>query len=508
MALLHARNLTKSYGEISVLRGVSLDLEPKCRAALVGDNGCGKSTLLRLLAGLESPDGGVLRRSASALLLDQRKELDGAALPEEGRQRKAEGLFSATELPREETASGGERMKLALSQALSGGAELLLLDEPTNDLDFDGTRQLLQLLRGYPGGVLAVSHDRYFLDQLAEVCFELEDGVLQRYQGGYSDYRRERERRRSAAQKRFEEERKEQERIRQAIRQSEAWAEKAHRQSTQADGSGLKKGKKEERRAKAKKLDRQAKAKTKRLERQLQQAAPAPPEERRVFLRLESGGQGGRRILQAQGLALGYAGKPLAAGADFFLLRGERMAVFGPNGCGKSTLLHTILGRTAPLAGELWLSPGLDVGVLEQGEEGLPEGMEALAFLREMLGPVDGRARSLLHQLGLDRRHLGQRIASLSLGERMKLKLSLLLLQGDELLLLDEPTTCLDASARDALENALLQYGGTLLLVSHDVYFLSRLCDRCLLFEEGTLRRDEHPFAQLLSGMEEELYHK
>ena len=94
MALLHARNLTKSYGETSVLRGVSLDLEPKCRAALVGDNGCGKSTLLRLLAGLESPDGGVLRRSASALLLDQRKELDGAALPEEGRQRRAEGLFS------------------------------------------------------------------------------------------------------------------------------------------------------------------------------------------------------------------------------------------------------------------------------------------------------------------------------------------------------------------------------------------------------------------------------
>lgn len=499
MALLHVRNVVKSYGETKVLSGVDMDLERGCRASLVGANGCGKSTLLRILAGQETADGGQIRLFAPAVLLSQSKELDGSAHLDEGLRRRAERTLSQTELPEEETASGGEKTKKALSLALAADAGLLLLDEPTNDLDFDGVNRLLDMLAGYAGGLLVVSHDRYFLDALTDITFELENGQITRYEGNYSAYRRERGQRREAQMHRYESDKREQARVQSAIRDLKSFAQKAHRDSTKDDGSGLKMGRKEKNRARAKKMESRVKSQIKRLEKLKREGEAPPSEERHVYLALEKSERSGRRIVQAQGLALGYGEKRLTLPSDFSLLRGEHMAVFGRNGCGKSTLLKTLLGQIEPLEGDVWRSPGLSVGVLRQGVQDLPREKTALQALQDALGAVDGQMRSLLYQMGLERRHLEQRISSLSLGEQMKVKLAMLILSQSDLLLLDEPTACLDLYSRDALQEALGQYPGTLLIVSHDVYFLQDLCDKCLLFENGRVLRQEYSFREYLS---------
>lgn len=521
MTQLSVRNLIKGYGDKEVLKGLSFDLESGERIGLVGGNGCGKSTLLRILAGREDADGGTLdffaeSRSSRGLLeqapelaTEELQQLSQERCPGEFRQALGElGMASNILDASPETYSGGERMKLALSGLLAEKPSLLLLDEPTNNLDFDGITALINTVNAYNGTLLMVSHDRYFLDCTVTRILELEDGKLTEYGGNYSDYRQEKARLREEKLHRWEEGKKQQEHIEQAIRQVKDWSAKAHRDSTKTDGGDSRMGFKEFNRAKAKRMDQQIKSQVKRLEKLRTESEERPAEESRVYFQVQSDGKRGKRVIEAEGLSKSFGTQTLFSNSDFVLLRGEHVALFGPNGCGKTTLVRMLQGREQPDNGRLWTSPSGDPFVLSQGSGWLADGKYAserlplhktpAEYYRSLWGRFDGEQRILLANMGLTARHLNQKLGTLSLGERMKVKLGELVLSKYDFIILDEPTNYLDLHAREMLEDTLAAYEGTLLIVSHDIYCLERVCDKVLLFENQRIRKLELSFRDYL----------
>ena len=249
MSLLIADQLSLSYGETQLFHDLSFTLERGERVGLVGPNGAGKSTLLRLIAGEVAPDSGALRieNRAALRLLHQEAHLGGT-----------------------ETLSGGERTRAAISEALSGSPSLLLLDEPTNHLDLDSVRHLIQRLRDLDCAVLIVSHDRYFLDETVDRILELEEGKLTEYWGGYSDYREQKAQDFESRVHRWTESQKRRKALEEDIAAMRRRAEVAHRKSTEKPSDGLKMGKKEAARARAKKMDKKVKNDVKRLQRMIE----------------------------------------------------------------------------------------------------------------------------------------------------------------------------------------------------------------------------------------------
>lgn len=464
MAHLSVQHLTLSLGDRLLFDDISFSVERAERVGLVGPNGAGKSTLLHLLAGMgPDPDAGQLRVETRG----------GIHL-----------MFQEPETS--STLSGGERTRAALAKALTSNAGLLLLDEPTNHLDMDGVQELLAALRSNYATLIVVSHDRYFLDHAVDRILELENGHITEYSGGYTDYRDQKARNFAERLHRYEEGVKRQRALEEEIAALHARAETAHRKSTERDSSGLKFGVKEKKRARAKKMDQKVKADIKRLERMMVQNEPRPQKEREVYFCLEGEASGGKRVCEAKRLTKRFGDRVLFENGEFVLCRGERVALVGPNGCGKTTLIRLLLG-TEPCEGELWLSPSAKPYLIEQDFAGLNPQDTVLEYLYEQLGSVNGEMRTQLYNLGLTQAHLNQRIGSLSFGEKMKLKLAVPMLRGEDFLILDEPTNHLDLPTRERLEETLSVYNGTLLIVSHDAYLLDRLCTRVIAIREGRL---------------------
>ena len=508
MSVLSLRHVRLSFGEKDVLRDVSFDLEAFERVGLVGGNGCGKSTLLRIAAGKETPDFGQVNYfdRKSPVLLEQ-----SPILPENplGRAvQKPELLRTIALLGGEaipvglppQMLSGGERTKLAVTKALLDSPGILLLDEPTNHLDFAGIASLIDLLEEIPCAMLIVSHDRYFLDRTVTRILELEDGALKEYPGNYSDYRREKSRQFEAQAHRYAEGVKRQKELETAIRQTGDWSAKAHRESTKPKTGVVKIGFKEYGRKKAKQMDKQVKSRIKRLERMKEDTGPRPREEKKVRFAISEGEKRGRRILEASGLSKAYGPNHLFSDVSFTVVRGEHAALFGPNGCGKTTFLKILTGEIPPDSGTLWKSPTVVPYLLSQDILDLPETETAMKFLTGILGNLSGEQRTQLANMGLGASELSQRIGTLSMGERMKLKLAELILSRRDFIILDEPTNYLDLYARETLGDTLSEYGGTLLVASHDVCFLEQTCDKVLAFGDCTIRRIEGSFSEYFSS--------
>jgi macrolide transport system ATP-binding/permease protein len=483
MAFLEVYNLSKSFGDHEVLRGITFTLAKGERVGLVGNNGSGKSTLLRVLAGLEQPDGGECRlaRLSSASMLQTGMDLDNN---------------TAVDL------SGGEKTLLAMTRFMADPPGLLLLDEPTNNLDFHGIQTVLRILQDCPGSMIIVSHDRYFLDRIVTRILEIEEGKIVEYAGNYSFYREEKARLFQEKLHRYDEAQKEQKRIREAIDEKRQWAEKAHRDSTKLDSTMHQTmGLKEFKRVKAMKLAKKAKNDIRRLERLAEQGEPKPKAESKVRFAFTGGERHGRRLLEANALAKSFGAHVLIKPSYFYVLRDEKVAIFGPNGCGKTTLLRMIEKLEPADGGQIWLSPNVQPFVLTQRIDDFPAGQSVLTWLTERVGHLDGLARAHLAQLGFSRQLLQQDIGSISQGERMKLKLAEPILRQCECLILDEPTNYLDLHAREMLEDALTAFAGTLLVVSHDIYLLQKICDKVLLFDNGQIRRLELSFAEYAENL-------
>lgn len=515
MSLLTGSDLAKSYGAQDVFAGVNVTVPHGARIALVGPNGAGKTTLLRILCGLEEPSAGEVFRARSLTLgyLPQEAHLDGdltlyeamlevfadlRAQEEALRQMEQEmadpsrfealaekysqlserfeqaggytyeahirqvlgGLgFDVGDFHRPlSQLSGGQKTRALLARLLLEAPALLVLDEPTNHLDIQVVEWLEETLANWPGAILLVSHDRYFLDRLVNTVWELENGRLTIYRGNASHY----------VQQRAE---------RQARQQAEYEAQQAQIARTEAYI----------RRYKAGQRAREARGREKRLERLAR--VEKPHEQPRLRLDLRSELRSGDKVLETHGLVVGYPEDgPLFTCPDLLLWRGECAALIGPNGAGKTTFLRTILQQIPPLAGEARLGASVKVGYFAQAHEGLHPDWTPLQEILAVQEMLVSQARHYLARFLFSGDDVFKPIAALSGGERGRLALALLALQGANFLLLDEPTNHLDIPSQDALQEALAAFPGTILLVSHDRYLIDALATQVWVLEGGELR--------------------
>jgi ATPase subunit of ABC transporter with duplicated ATPase domains len=432
LSSLVAANITKFHGAQLVLKNVTFVVPDGARVGLVGPNGVGKSTLLRILAGIEEPDSGTVRRSPPDLTV-------GYLAQEWG----AEGL------------SGGEAARARLAAILDVRLDVVLLDEPTNDLDFDGLARLERFVQDHPGAAVIVSHDRDFLDRTVTRIVELDEWKrgAREFAGRWSDYERARDearRQQYAAYGRYAEEK---ERLQEQLRRMQEWERRGY-------GQGRKKKKtKDVKRSIGGRIDR------------LQQVEK-PYEPWELQLRFGLGKRSGDVVARLEGAVVHRDGFRLGP-IDLDLAYGERLAVTGPNGSGKTTLLDALLGRLELSDGTRWIGPGVVLGELEQ-RRGEFAGGELLAeFVRESrLSEED--ARTLLAKFGLGADDVRRKSETLSPGERTRAVLAVLAARGVNCLVLDEPTNHLDVEAIEELERAVDAFEGTIVLVTHDRRFFER----------------------------------
>ncbi len=527
MPLIAWSGLERHYGTQEVLRGASGALERGEKVALVGPNGCGKTTLLKILAGRDRPDTGTvsLARGASVGYLPQRpepppgkslhdwvmeafeglrgieRELDAvhdALATAEGEEqarlverqgelqhelerrggwdteRRASAIlrglgFREDQLGNEAAVmSGGEKSRGALARILCEEPELILRDEPTNHLDLDMLEWLEGWLREAHEAVIVVSHDRYFLDRVAERVFAMDRGRIVEYVGNYSRYVELRAERRTRALKERAE--------------FQAYVEKQREFI---------------RRFKAGQRAKEAAGREKRLEREIEEMGEGPLVEQVGGGRMDAFGFGeiersGHEVLRVKGLAHRFEGAPksLFERLDLEIIRQDRLGVIGPNGSGKTTFLKIAAGEIAAQMGELKRGANLALGYYRQEGEDLDPEKSALEDVHDAAPSLDTvKIRGVLGRFGLTDDEQLKKSASLSGGERARVTLAKLFLKRANLLVLDEPTNHLDLEAREALESALDEYDGTVVAVSHDRYFLDRTARRILAFGHGSVPR-------------------
>ena len=528
MPLITASDISVSFAELEIFKGVSVDVNERARVGIVGPNGQGKTTLLETLIGRLRPNAGAVRRRRGVTIgyVPQiTKRMEGATLKDEvmlafeelGRieeelaksaeaiqnaaphnlknveRRYADlleayesaggydyeyrmervtagvGLTPDTLAAPLESVSGGQRTRASLAKALLAEPDLLILDEPTNYLDFSGLGWLEGFLRRTSRAFVVVSHDRYFLDQVANEIWEVNHGRVSTFKGNYSKYRHlkaDRERRQQTEyvrQQRF-------------IRKQEDFIE----------------------RYRAGQRSREALGREKRLNRM--ERIEAVQQDESISFSTESAGRTGRIVLATHGLEVGYFdhGHPvrLLTVEDTVLERQTRTAVVGPNGAGKTTFIHTILGMTHPVAGKASIGHNVKVGFQQQGALDLPVHRSALDAVMDGNNIDTEDARTYLGRFLFKGDDVFKRVSVLSGGERTRLALARLLLEEPNVLILDEPTTHLDISSREALEQVLSEYDGALLFVSHDRALISRLATQLLIVEDGRMRLFDGAFEE------------
>lgn len=515
--LLQVNHIQKSYGIRPILSNISLQVLERERIGLVGANGAGKSTLLQIIAGHISADSGDIFKAKETRIgyLSQNTGLQSdetiwnemltvfaALLETEQELRKLERLMADQDVQSDEkkyedvlhrysvqserfreqrgyeiearvrgvlhgmgfggfpsdtridTLSGGQKTRLALAKLLLQEPELLILDEPTNHLDIDTLTWLEGYLRGYPGGILVVSHDRYFLDALVTGIYEIERNVCKRYTGNYSRYIELKAADYEIELKHFEKQQEEIGRMEDFIQKNIVRATTTKRAQS--------------RRKALEKMDR--------LDKPM-------GELKKASFRFEAGRASGKEVLNARHLAVSFEEhvKPLFHNVSFELRRGETVALIGPNGVGKSTLLKALIGERKPDTGALQWGTHVDIAYYDQEQQGLNPNQNVLNELWNTYPHLEeARIRTVLGNFLFSGEDVFKPISALSGGEKARVSLAKLMLLQANMLILDEPTNHLDLFSKEVLESALLDYDGTLLFISHDRYFLNKMAERIL----------------------------
>ncbi len=523
--MLTAHNLSKAFGLSPILKNITFSVNTGDRVGLIGPNGCGKTTLLRLLTGEEQPQAGHITLTPSnlrlgylaqgfdpdpALSLGQliHQTIGDPAQLEVELAHQASAL--ANEPEREDlqivydqtltrlshsnigqfqsilaglgldvidaaqvvaTLSGGQKTRLALALVLLSDPQLLLLDEPTNHLDIEMLEWLENWLNGFPGGVLIVSHDRTFLDRTVTRILDLEPHTqtIREYAGDYSDYLAQYLNEREKHWAVYKDQVYETRRIKQDIARTREQSMSVERATTPGNPGA---------RRRAKKVMRKAKSREKKLERYMasDERAERPTRSWQMKLDFDDSAHLGRDVLTLKDLAVGYsADAPLLWALNLQVQVGQRIVLTGPNGAGKSTFLRTIVGQIRPLSGHFRLGGSVKLGYMAQEQELLDPDSTALETIRQAAPLNQTEARSFLHYFLFSGDDPLRPIAQLSYGERARLSLALLVAQGCNFLLLDEPINHLDIPSRSQFEQALTQFDGTILAVVHDRYFIEGL---------------------------------
>lgn len=515
MMICDIQHLTKQFGGETILTDVSLFLNENDRVGLIGRNGSGKTTLLRLLARLDQPDGGVIYQKNGLTIgyleqlptyaetmtgLDvlwtafeeilairsrmQQLELMMATAPDDldallvryaeatnafeqkdgylldsKIERMVNGLHLRPLLTRPfHQLSGGEQTKICLGRMLLMEPHLLILDEPTNHLDLAAVEWLEQFLRDYTGTILLVSHDRVFLDAVVTSIVELEDGELTSYLGNYSAFVVERERRLMEQFHAYQEQQKKIKKMKEAIRRLRQWANEASPPSE--------------------KLFRKAKSMERALER-IERIKRPQLEAKTADVSFSSTDHTSQVVFRAEELSFAYDSRRIFDVVSFEIMAQDRVAIVGTNGSGKSTLLALLLDELSPDAGTLTRGPSNRIGYLSQHAH-FEEDARLIDWFRDRIAVPEAEARHILARFLFFGPTVFRSILSLSGGERVRLQLAVLVHSSLNVLILDEPTNHLDIESRETLEEALENFSGSLIAVSHDRYFLNRLFSKII----------------------------
>ena len=516
MILISVQELQKSFGVHEVLRSVTFSLQKGEKMGLVGVNGCGKTTLMRMIAGEMQPDGGTIHRNKDlrvgylaqlddipltdtvwgALLkvfepirvMERRmaevEKLLESADPETALRLSSEyqrltesynaqqgyayegeilrvlnGLGLKPEMHQRQvsTLSGGERTRLSLAKLLLQKPDIILMDEPTNHLDLEAIEWLQDYLTDYKGSLLLISHDRYFLDHVCTTMGELLGGKMIKFTGNYTEYMKKRTADFETRMKAYELQQKE-------IQREQAIIERYRSFNRE---KSIKAAESREKRL----------AKVERLEK--------PVEEQHVRFSFDARRRSGEEALEVRELSKSFEGQPVFQNLSFKLRTGDRVALIGPNGVGKSTLFRILTHQINPDHGSVRFGTNIDIGYYDQHQQNLNPQNTILDEVWNAFPKLEQtRIRSALGLFLFTGDEVFEKIEKLSGGERGRVALTKLMLKQDNLLLLDEPTNHLDMDSREVLEDALRDFPGTILAISHDRYFINRFAEKVMVMEK------------------------
>ena len=527
MIALSLNNVSLVLGARPIFRGLTWEIQHDQRVGLIGPNGAGKSSLLKLIVGEHTPEPGgqvVRARGVTVGYLAQEPNLDpeqtgfAAALAGNARVAELEAELTrlehklgdpavygdekaltrtlaqqATALEEYETLggehyhkrvrsmltglglseadsarpirvlSGGQKKLIGLARLLLAAPNVLLLDEPDNHLDLPGKAYLETLINDYPGAVVLISHDRYLLDAVVTHITEIEDGRLTTFTGDYTAFINDKEERLARQDQLFHVQQREITRIELMIKRYAIWAKVYDNEKFAKKAQSIQK-----------RLDKMDRVEKPVLER------------KRMELAL-SGWRGSNKVLEVIGVAKRFGSAQPLRGVSLLLRHGERVGLIGANGAGKSVLLRTLISQYPPDVGEVKLGPSVQLGYYAQEHETLDKEQSLLTAVRRAARISEEGAVAFLKRYLFSYQQATQRIGDLSGGERSRLQLALLVLSGANFLLLDEPTNNLDIASAEVLEESLSEFEGTVLVISHDRYFLDRTVNRIVELEAGRL---------------------
>ena len=509
--LIGASAVSKSFSERVLFRDVSFNIEENDKIGFIGANGTGKSTLFKIMTGLEEYDSGELFKSKQLNIgyLDQyscndselklfdemllaykdvieiEKELNDINLDLElgkgdteslinrqnalnERFKERDGFFYKNKvrstliglgfseddfsLPVKKL-SGGQKTRVELGKILLSEANLLLLDEPTNHLDIDSVEWLEEFLRSYKKAFVVISHDRYFLDRVTNKTFDLDFGRFYTFNSSYTDYQKQKDIIRLTEQRKYENTKKEIERLEAIVEQQRRWNREKNIKTAES---------------KQKVIDK--------LEQELVEPEKERPD---MFYDFKAYQGGGYDVLDIKDLGMRFGENRLFSGVDMYLKKGEKVFLLGPNGSGKTTLLKIILGKLEQTVGSFKIGTDIHIGYYDQIQENLSMDKTIIDEVwDEYPKMTETEVRNALAQFQFRGEDVFKEIKTLSGGERARVELCKLILKKVNFLIMDEPTNHLDVEARESLESALSEYGGTMLMVSHDRYFINKLADR------------------------------
>ena len=485
-------NGTVSLGGKTILDHIDFSVKGREKVAVVGRNGAGKTTLLRLISGELSLDrddknfgkGIKTDRELSIGFLHQQSFKDVEKTVEQeiislvneedifSRERyyfekEYDRIFTGFGFQKEDKKkkikqfSGGEQTKLALIKLLLSKPDILLLDEPTNHLDIASVEWLEEYLASYEKAVIMVSHDRFFVDRTTEIIYELADGKLTRYVGNYTEYKRQKEKQREVQQKKYDAQQKEIARLNELIEKFKHKPKKAS----------------------------MARSKKKVLER-MQRVERPDKEEAYVFKeKLEPITLGAKNVLETEHLKIGYTIEHPIKELTLRIRRGQKIAVLGANGAGKSTFFKTIIGELPPISGKYVIGNGIMTGYFDQHSGEISSEKRVEEYFGECFPKLtEKEKRQVLGKYLFRSQKANMKISDLSGGEKSRLVLAEILESRPNFLVLDEPTNHMDLPAKETMESAFAAYTGTMLFISHDRYFVSKIADALLLFEEDGVK--------------------
>ena len=514
------KDVEKYYGANHILKGVTFEVNQGSRVGLLGRNGSGKSTVLKIISGVEGCDAGtkMLRKGAVVGMLEQIpvfpgdylgidvpytafeevrrvrcrlsdleaalgsnsndgalldkygkllhyfEQLDGYSM-EEAVQRVCVGLKideTLLETPFN-LLSGGEQTRIMLGTLILKRPDILLLDEPTNHLDLASIEWLEGFLGEYSGTVIVISHDRYFLDRVVSCIIEISNGRAELYTGGYSGFVRQKEEKCRITLENYKQEQKK-------IKQLDTAAKRLHEWAERADNGAM---------------HRKAFNIEKRIERM--EKTEKPVSERKLRSSFSEYEFSGKDVISAIGVFKEFEGKQILTGLNFGVKKGDRVAILGANGCGKSTLFKCICGELAAEAGVIRVGESIKMGYLSQVVEFENLALSILDTIRNVLRISEGDARNLLAGYKFIKEDVNKLVGNLSGGEKSRLRLCIMMQEEINLLMLDEPTNHLDIDSREWLESSLSKFGGTIVFISHDRYFINKFASRISVLKDGRI---------------------